>query len=389
MKKSVFISLALLLSMAATAQSNKQKLTITTKHGKVHTYTTGETIDSFRVLKDVGIKVYPKGKKVSDDYLLSQVSYTLTDEPAPTPNPSGKNANRNTAADLQKNREGWRLEFPRFYQGTNKIYEITHFTTENGERMNNYSIEWDATRKANRWTCYQMYKKIMQPNVDRGGKFKQDPDIPSDMQTTLNDYKGSGFARGHLCPSGDRRYSIEQNDQTFYLSNMQPQIQGHNGGVWQNLEGNVRTWAGKCDTLYVVKAATIDKAEYICNAADIENIAKAEGKSPSSLHFPGIVPKYFYMALLSYDKPTKKYRALGIWSPHYKQSQTEYITIEELQKRTGIDFFCNLDDDIEKAVEATVDAGYWGINIPSKPSLSGKKQVKGKKRKSVTLRKQR
>ena len=65
------------------------------------------------------------------------------------------------------------------------------------------------------------------------------------------------------------------------------------------------------------------------------------------------------MALLAYDKNTNTYRALGIWSPHYKESQPEYITIKELQKRTGIDFFCNLDDDIEQAVEETVDHAFW------------------------------
>ena len=360
MKKSVFISLALLLGMTATAQSQKQKLTITTKLGKVHTYIMGESMDSLRILNDVGIKVYPKGKKVSKDYLFSQITYTLTNETTPNPDPSGKNVNRNTADDLRKNREGWRLEFPRFYQGDNKTYEITHSTTENGTRMINYSVEWDAKLKANRWTCYEMYDKMMQKKAKRKNKFKPDPDIPLNMQTTPEDYSGSGFDRGHLCPSDDRCYSQAMNDQTFYLSDMQPQVHGHNGGIWQQLEKKVRVWAGKCDTLYVVKAATIDKAEYICTDADIKDIANKE-KKPKKLHFPGIVPKYFYMALMAYDKKTNTYRALGIWSPHYNGSEPEYITIEELQRRTGIDFFCNLDDDIEKAVESTKDHSYWGI----------------------------
>ena len=370
MKKSIFISLALLLGMTATAQSQKQKLTITTKLGKVHTYIMGESMDSLRILKDVGIKVYPKGTRVSEDYLFSQITtYTLVNEPTPNPDPSGKNVNRNTAADLKKNPEGWRLEFPRFYQGTNNIYEVTHSTTEGGERMINYSVEWDGTLKANRWTCYEMYNQIMQQNVKRGKKFKQDPAIPSDMQPTLDDYSGSGFDRGHLCPSGDRCFSREQNDQTFYLSNMQPQAEGHNRGIWQQLEENVRKWAGKCDTLYVVKAATIDKVEHICTDADLNKIAEKEGKAAGSLHFPGIVPKNFYMALLAYKKETNTYRALGIWSPNYKQSEPEYITIEELQNRTGIDFFCNLDDEIEKAVESTVDSSYWGIKKLFLPSF--------------------
>lgn len=360
MKQNIITSLLLLLSITATAQNKKQTITITTKLSEVHTYVMGETIDSTRVIEGVGIKVYPKGKTVSEDFLFSQIDYTITETVTPTPKPIGNNSNRNTADDLQKNREGWRLEFPRFYQGSNKTYEVTHYTTEaNLGKLRNYSIEWDAKLKANRWTCYELYDVLLQKNVKRQNAFQQDPEIPANEQTSPDDYRESGFTRGHLCPSGDRLYSAAQNKQTFYLTNMQPQIQGHNGGVWGKLEEKVRAWAGRCDTLYIVKAATIDKDEYICNQADLEEMAQKES-SDKSLHFNGIVPKFFYMALLAYDKKTNTYRALGIWSPHYNNSKSEYITIQELQNRTGIDFFCNLSDDIEQAVETTIDQAYWG-----------------------------
>lgn len=360
MKQNIITSLLLLLSITATAQNKKQTITITTKLGKVHTYVMGETIDSTRVIEGVGIKVYPKGKTVSEDFLFSQIDYTITETVTPNPEPIGNNSNRNTADDLKKNREGWRLEFPRFYQGSNKTYEVTHYTTEaNLEELRNYSIEWDAKLKANRWTCYELYDVLLQKNVKRQNAFQQDPEIPANEQTSLDNYSGSGFSRGHLCPSGDRLYSAAQNKQTFYLTNMQPQIQGHNGGVWGDLEKKVRAWAGRCDTLYIVKAATIDKDEHICKQADLDKMAKKES-SEKSLHFNGIVPKFFYMALLAYDKKTNTYRALGIWSPHYNNSQSEFITIQELQNRTGIDFFCNLSDDIEQAVETTIDQTYWG-----------------------------
>lgn len=133
------------------------------------------------------------------------------------------------------------------------------------------------------------------------------------------------------------------------MSNMQPQIQNHNAGVWSKLEGKVRgTWApqekGSNDTLYVVKAATIDPG----------NI---KGYTKSRL----IVPKYFYMALLYYSKSSNSYSALGVWSPHEEKSVTEYITIDELERRTGIDFFCNLPDNIENEVEGKIDNDKWGI----------------------------
>ena len=178
-------------------------------------------------------------------------------------------------------------------------------------------------------------------NVSRKDDFKEDPDIPYQYRTKLSDYSGSGFSRGHLCPSSDRLCSREQNSQTFYLSNMQPQWQAHNGGLWNNLEGLVRKWDNSSfrDTLYIVKAATIDDA----------NIKQY---TSSGL----IVPKYFYMAILCVKN--HQYKAIGLWTEHKNESDTnknygDYaISIDELERRTGIDFFCNLPDDIEEEVES-------------------------------------
>ena len=84
-----------------------------------------------------------------------------------------------------------------------------------------------------------------------------------------------------------------------------------------------------------------------------------------------LVPKYFYMALLAYDKSTDTYQAMGLWTYHEKRtdSNTNYgdyaITIDELESRTGIDFFCNLPDDIENQVERSLNLNYWGIKKSS------------------------
>ncbi len=258
------------------------------------------------------------------------------DDDEPDPN----NTNRNIVSK-STNKEVWRLEFPKI-KGDDMNIVITHSTDAYGIT---YSLEWDCEKRANRWTCYEMYKDNSVKNVSRKDNFREDPNIPTKYQSTLSDYSGSGYSRGHLCPSSDRLCSQEQNGQTFYLSNMQPQIQGHNGGVWNILEEKLRnSWNqdSKRDTLYVVKAATIDD----------DNI---KTYTSSGL----IVPKYFYIAILSVKNGV--YNALGVWSPHETGSTTEYISIDELEKRTGIDFFCNLPDDIEAKVEASYDSSYWGI----------------------------
>ncbi len=80
-----------------------------------------------------------------------------------------------------------------------------------------------------------------------------------------------------------------------------------------------------------------------------------------------LVPKYFYMALLHYNKATDTYHAVAFWTEHLNVSDKnknfgDYaISIDELQRRTGIDFFCNLPDAVEVDVEATVDLDFWNL----------------------------
>lgn len=345
MKKQLLFLLTLFAATSIYAQTDKKVKTVMLTTGVAFDY--NEALqDSARIIftpegDSLGIKIYLKDNPPTD-FLYSQIRY-VDFWNGQTMNNDTTNANRNNASDLLKNSEAWRLEFPRLYQGNNVTFEVTHATDDYGIT---YSLEWDGTKKANRWTCYQMHAGNMQRNAERTNNFTEDPKLPAAYRTTYTDYTGSGYSRGHLCPSGDRLCSFEQNDQTFYMSNMQPQLQSHNGGVWNDLEQRLRdTWAPHAqssDTLYVVKAATIDDANIMAY-------------TPSNL----IVPKYFYMALLYYYKSTNSYTAVGVWSPHAASSTTEYITIDELEARTGIDFFCNLPDAIEEKVESRVENGHW------------------------------
>ncbi len=346
MKRQLYFLFTLLMAMSASAQTTRKIKTVTLKTDVSFSFKqTSE--DSIRIIytpngDTLGIKIY-QSNATSTDYLYSQVKQIVWWETVTPGENDTVNVNKNNTTDLTRNAEAWRLEFPKLYSGANVTFEVTHSTPQYGIT---YSLEWDGTKRANRWTCYELYPANMQKNVGRQDSFAEDEAIPSEYRTTLSDYSGTGYSRGHLCPSGDRLCSVEQNNQTFLLSNMQPQNQDHNGGVWATLEGKVRgSWApasGSQDTLYVVKAATIDDA----NIMTYTNTGL-------------IVPKFFYMALLYYSKSSNSYTAIGVWSPHAGGSTTEYITIDELEKRTGIDFFCNLPDAIETQVEKTRDMTHW------------------------------
>ena len=153
-----------------------------------------------------------------------------------------------------------RLEFPRLKGRSSTI--LTH-KLNTGEI--NYSVEWDIVKKSNRWTCYEIYARNVEKNVPRKpytdpNQYPFDPLFPANAFFTYDPYRGSGYDHGHLCPSEDRRYSRESNDQTFYLSNMQPQVHGFNAGVWETMESKMRTYitAAKIskDTLFICRGGT-------------------------------------------------------------------------------------------------------------------------------------
>jgi len=256
--------------------------------------------------------------------------------------PDGKGANVNKN-DASQNPDLARLEFPKVKDGSS--YVVVHRTSD--MQGINYSLEWDAEKKSQRWSCYQMYAGNSGGYVGRydtqSNGYPQDPNIPAKDRFVNDPYWGSGYDHGHICPSADRQYSYEANMQTFYISNMQPQRNIFNAGVWADMEAQLRNkWNTNKfrRTLYVAKGGTID------------NTMQTLGTTTSGL----IIPRYFFMAILCEDD-NGKYKALAFWIEHKNSDQSRdlsqyVINIDRLEELTGIDFFCNLPDEIENEVES-------------------------------------
>jgi len=366
----------------------KHAMTITFKDNTTKEYVTKdvagkEKIDRITYLPDVGMKVYVEGSEESVDYLYSEME-SIVYEYSNNENSNWEKVGESMWTNYP---EAWRLEYPQISYnrlatskdatGAADKCQIIVKTTDNEENVNDrygitFSLEWDNALVANRWTCYELHAGNSMSTVKRKDDFKADPEVAVSSQ--LNDYKNSGFARGHLCPSADRLCSVNQNKQTFFLTNMQPQYTSHNSGLWSRLEDQVRSFAtddsytgAHCDTLYVVKAATITDqvtiGEDVVDGVYFNNNHTAHQLCNDRL----LIPKYFYMALLHYNKDTDSYQALAFWTDHIGTTQSvanlgDYaISIDELEKRTGLDFFCNLPDDIEAEVEKTLDLSFWHL----------------------------
>ena len=276
-----------------------------------------------------------------------------------------KNRNRN---DASSDRLLSQLQFPKVRGGMSEV--VSHSTSAFGL---NYSIEWDHTLRSQRWTCFYFCNantvtKWARSNwyntVWGGDPFQLDPLVPKSEQPPVKGefsgsyYPGGGsgsyYNRGHICASQDRMCSQEVNEQTFYMTNMMPQVYAFNGGIWADMEMQVRSWNKNSyrDTLFVVKGGTIDNENQILD------------RTRSGF----IVPKYFFMALLR--KKGSDYYALGFWAEHLNSNHrgedlgNYVVNIRDLEQKTGIDFFCNLPDNIENR-EETKDVEtiktQWGL----------------------------
>ena len=295
------------------------------------------------------------GKSTSGSAALTVTNGTSTDQ-----SNTNKNATGNDNLDT-------RYEIPRIIGG-NDNYILIRSTDAHGI---NYIIEWNNTKKAQRWTAFQMYNgnsgsswnrdnwkyqtdnEWAMKNLQSYGyadPFQPDPDLPKEYRTELEQYKGSKYSRGHICASADRLNSMEANEQTFYLSNIMPQTSKLNEGTWANMENQVRKWNSNKyrETLYVVKGGTIDDQHLL---------------SPTSSGLT--VPEYFFMGIVS--KLSNKYRGIAFILEHANPAKNgtspkNYVfSIDQLEQMTGIDFFCNLPDNIEKEAESSVDRNFWGM----------------------------
>ena len=276
------------------------------------------------------------------------------------------NTNKNVATanmpEVVRNTIGG-LEFPKL-NNNGTSYTIVHIDKTTG--MLNYSTEWDDNMKSQRWSCYTFHTRNNKTNVDRPkDDYPSDTDLKSlygVVDFTYDPYKGNGrYDHGHICPSADRRLNSTQERQTDFLTNMQPQYGSFNQkGTWIKMEDTLRKLASSIkndkDTLFVVKGGTIDSPENI-----IEYInGKQTVYTATTGYIP--VPKYFFVAVLEkvFDTKSKEhtYNAFGYWFLHEnkafdsKDKLVNYIVnIKTLEDRTGIDFFCNLPDNIEQEVE--------------------------------------
>ena len=203
-----------------------------------------------------------------------------------------------------------------------------------------YTLSFNLKHKQADWVAYKMLPFPDSISVDRKSAFKADPEVVGGS-ATLDDYHGKkGYDRGHLAPAKAMSFNAKAMKESFFLSNMSPQISGFNRGIWKSLEGAVYNQSKISDSMYVVSGPVLN------------NPKKTIGDSKVS------VPRYYYKTVLRYYKG--EVTAIGFLLENKKYdtgaSYKDYaISIDSIEQITGIDFYQQLNDDIETQVESNSD----------------------------------
>lgn len=207
-----------------------------------------------------------------------------------------------------------------------------------------YTLSYNEEHEQANWVAYELTGKETDRKFKRTNKFIVDPNV-STGSATSKDYNNSGYDQGHLAPAADMAWSITTMKESFYYSNMSPQVPSFNRDIWKKLEEQVRDWAVE------------DKAVYVVTGPVLTEGLPTIGPNNVS------VPKYYYKVVLDYTLPGIK--GIGFIMPNAGSKEplkTYAVTIDSVEKFTGLDFFYRLPNDQEAVIEMNLDIGAWFKN---------------------------
>lgn len=263
----------------------------------------------------------------TDDDASLQTEETVNPVPDPEPEPTPEPAPADTF-------DSSALEMPRLIASMpEQILYRTGYTTSYNNK----------TKNAN-WVAWHLTKDHTSGPWSRDGiPYMVDTDVKGARQE-LDDWFNHGLPidHGHMCPAGDNKWSEDAMVQTFYLTNMCPQNSSLNRGDWEELESRCRGWANHYGEVYIACGPIFYSENYV--TIGYNNVG---------------VPDAFFKVVL---RMGKKPQALGFIYPndgtHHKMNYY-VLSVDEVEEKTGIDFFCNLPDDVEDLVESVSNFNKW------------------------------
>ena len=268
---------------------------------------------------------------------------------------------------------GW-LELPAYTVGNMAgtapssfadLYHVTHKAEMNDVLQRNYTLLYDPEMLASYWVAYPLCSDhLTTGRTDSWGIY--DPKVPSGKQVNLSagygvnvyvdEVQTNYYARGHQIPNADRNAVPSMQEQTYYPTNITPQLQNDfNGGIWMDLEAGVRSAVHAGDTVYVVTGAAFRKK----GGTEVINTIT----NTYSQVIP--VPNYYWKVLLKVKRSGESVnnaKAIGFWLEHrddLRENTSSYqnyaVSVDQIEAWTGFDFFANLPEALQNLCEDDTD----------------------------------
>jgi endonuclease G len=202
-----------------------------------------------------------------------------------------------------------------------------------------YKLSYSSTHRQAEYSYYYLSPESILGGQKRTDDFRVDPKVKSNPVKST-DYQGSGYDRGHLCPAADMALNLTAMSETFYMSNMSPMAASFNRGIWSRLEDWVREEALGNSGLYVVTGPILSS-------------------SCGSLKGSITIPCAYYKIVFTGGSQPKM---LGFVLSNAGASgslQAFAVSVDEIEKKTGLDFFPQLDNALEQSLESKVSFSGW------------------------------
>jgi endonuclease G len=217
---------------------------------------------------------------------------------------------------------------------------------------------YDRDRGIPIWTSWQLNSTWCNGPAVRKDNFIADPSLPAAWNHIGgNDYSGSGFSRGHMCPSADRLVTQADNDSLFYMTNMVPQNQNQNGGIWEQLETYERTLANAGNVLYIISGGY--------GAGGTGTSGYATTIDGGKVTVPALTWKVILVlpaGTNDVSRVTTSTRTIAVNMPNSDPPSganwgTYRVSVASIEALTGFTFFSNVSSSINNVIKANVDTG--------------------------------
>lgn len=234
------------------------------------------------------------------------------------------------------------------YKTSQLALEIPIMLNADNEQIINYighTISYNSKYLLPSWVAYELTSNEVAGTIPRASKFLCDPTVQG-KQANDDDYKYSGWDRGHMCPAADMKWSLQAMKESFYYTNICPQNPNLNRGDWKDLEEKCRELAQQYGEIYITCGAIVGQA--VNGTIGLNKV---------------VIPDAFYKVMLI--ETSNNYECIGFYFENKAgNNDLEYYarTVDEIEMITDIDFFAALDDVVEQQIESRYNSSYWSIN---------------------------